>query len=94
WNPLTATGTPLSEARRLCDDALHGVRLALREVEFADGKLVHVLLAHELRRSVDRAFGTSSCSHQEGHEHRGGQGLLLPEGSFGPPPGNPYGPQP
>ncbi|MFC8623442.1 DUF5685 family protein [Streptomyces anulatus] len=94
WNPLTATGTPLSEARRLCDDALHGVRLALREVEFADGKLVHVLLAHELRRSVDRAFGTSSCSHQEGHEHPGGQGLLLPEGSFGPPPGNPYGPQP
>ncbi|NEA08703.1 hypothetical protein G3I27_10995, partial [Streptomyces sp. SID10692] len=66
WNPLTATGTPLAEARRLCDDALHGVRLALREVEFADGKLVHVLLAHELRRSVDRAFGTSSCSHQEG----------------------------
>ncbi|MFI1251525.1 DUF5685 family protein [Streptomyces anulatus] len=94
WNPLTATGTPLSEARRLCDDALHGVRLALREVEFADGKLVHVLLAHELRRSVDRAFGTSSCSHQEGHEHQGSQGLLLPEGSFGPPPGNPYGPQP
>ncbi len=79
---------------RLCDDALHGVRLALREVEFADGRLVHVLLAHELRRSVDRAFGTSSCSHQQGHEHQGGQGLLLPEGSFGPPPGNPYGPQP
>ncbi|MFE7140853.1 DUF5685 family protein [Streptomyces sp. NPDC057644] len=88
WNPLTATGTPLAEARRLCDDALHGVRLALREVEFTDGKLVHVLLAHELRRSVDRAFGTSSCSHQEG------QGLLAPDGSFGPPPGNPYGPTP
>ncbi|MFH9267476.1 DUF5685 family protein [Streptomyces sp. NPDC017546] len=91
WNPLTVTGTPLSEARRLCDDALHGVRLALREVEFADDRLVHVLLAHELRRSVDRAFGTSSCSHQEG---QGGDGLLLPDGSFGPPPGNPYGPPP
>ncbi|MER6602342.1 DUF5685 family protein [Streptomyces parvus] len=91
WNPLTATGTPLAEARRLCDDALHGVRLALREVEFTDGKLVHVLLAHELRRSVDRAFGTSSCSHQEG---QGGQGLLTPDGSFGPPPGNPYGAPP
>ncbi|MEU0162681.1 DUF5685 family protein [Streptomyces sp. NPDC006261] len=86
WNPLTVTGTPLAEARRLCDDALHGVRLALREVEFTDGQLVHVLLAHELRRSVDRAFGTSSCSHQEG------QRLLTPDGSFGPPPGNPYGP--
>ncbi|MFD4028019.1 DUF5685 family protein [Streptomyces sp. NPDC058576] len=88
WNPLTATGTPLAEARRLCDDALHGVRLALREVEFTDGKLVHVLLAHELRRSVDRAFGTSSCSHQEG------TGPPAPDASFGPPPGNPYGPTP
>ncbi|WP_178379008.1 MULTISPECIES: DUF5685 family protein [unclassified Streptomyces] len=88
WNPLTATGTPLAEARRLCDDALHGVRLALREVEFTDGRLVHVLLAHELRRSVDRAFGTSSCSHREG------QGLLTPDGSFGPPPGRPYGAPP
>ncbi|WP_237325161.1 DUF5685 family protein [Streptomyces sp. CBMAI 2042] len=85
WNPLTVTGTSLTEARRLCDDALHGVRLALRDVEFTDGQLVHVLLAHELRRSVDRAFGTSSCSHQ---------GLEVPEGSFGPPPGNPYGPTP
>ncbi|MFI8438788.1 DUF5685 family protein [Streptomyces sp. NPDC079020] len=79
WNPLTATGTPLGEARRLCDDALHGVRLALRDAEFADGQLVHVLLAHELRRSVDRAFGSSSCSHQ---------------GAFGPPPGHPYAPAP
>lgn len=57
-------------------------------MEFTDGKLVHVLLAHELRRSVDRAFGTSSCSHQ------GQQGLLVPDNSFGPPPGNPYGAPP
>ncbi|MEE1793936.1 DUF5685 family protein [Streptomyces sp. BE308] len=79
WNPLTATGTPLSEARRLCDDALHGVRLALRDAEFTDSRLAHALLVHELRRSVDRAFGSSSCSHR---------------GAFGPPPGNPYAPTP
>ncbi|MCD9900199.1 DUF5685 family protein [Streptomyces sp. MT29] len=90
WNPLTVTGTSLTEARRLCDDALHGVRLALREVEFTDGQLVHVLLAHELRRSVDRAFGLVVLL---------AQGLEVPEGSFGPPPrqpvrGNPYGPRP
>lgn len=94
WNPLTATGTSRAEARRLCDDALRGVRLALRDAEFADDKLAHVLLAHELRRSVDRAFATDVCSH------RGG-GLLTeaghpsggrPAGSFGPPPGNPYAP--
>lgn len=64
WNPLTATGTSRAEARRLCDDALHGVRLALRDAEFTDAKLAHVLLAHELRQSVDRAFGTTACSHR------------------------------
>ncbi|MFF3613907.1 DUF5685 family protein [Streptomyces sp. NPDC002580] len=63
WNPLTATGTSLTEARRLADDALRGIRLALREAEFTDGRLAHVLLAHELGRSVDRAFGTVGCGH-------------------------------
>ncbi|EHN76891.1 as well as SAM-PR, partial [Streptomyces coelicoflavus ZG0656] len=60
WNPLTVTGTSLTEARRLADDAVHGVRLALREAEFTDGRLVHRLLVHELGSSVDRAFGTVS----------------------------------
>ncbi|MEV5387009.1 DUF5685 family protein [Streptomyces sp. NPDC052721] len=81
WNPLTATGTPLTEARRLADDALHGIRLALREAEFCDGRLVHLLLVHELRRSVDRAFGTTPvcAAHQPG----------APQGSHGG--GDPYG---
>ncbi|MEV4315252.1 DUF5685 family protein [Actinocrispum sp. NPDC049592] len=57
WNPLLATGTSLAEARRLCDDAVLGVRLALKEATFTDGKLVHVLLAHELEHAVQRAFG-------------------------------------
>ncbi|WP_406479461.1 DUF5685 family protein [Streptomyces sp. NBC_01615] len=93
WNPLTATGTPLAEARRLADDALHGIRLALREVEFTDGKLAHLLLAHELGRSVDRAFGTSGCGHShEGSPEGSHEGST--EGSFGPPQqGGPYSPQ-
>jgi hypothetical protein len=66
WNPLTATGTSLAEARRLADDAVHGIRLALREVEFTDGRLAHRLLAHELAASVDRAFKTTSCRHGHG----------------------------
>ncbi|WP_340688293.1 DUF5685 family protein [Amycolatopsis coloradensis] len=57
WNPLTATGTGLAEARRLCDDAVLGVELALREVQFDQPKLVHALLVHELRQAVRRAFG-------------------------------------
>ncbi|MFD3543656.1 DUF5685 family protein [Streptomyces sp. NPDC058662] len=74
WNPLTATGTTLTEARRLCDDALHGIRLALREVEFADAGLAHRLLVHELRTSVDRAFGTRSCGHGPTAAASAGQG--------------------
>lgn len=66
WNPLAATGTSLAEARRLADDAVHGIRLALRDADFVDDRLLHQLLVHELRRSVDRAFGTTTCSHQGG----------------------------
>ncbi|MEV7098185.1 DUF5685 family protein [Amycolatopsis sp. NPDC051045] len=60
WNPLPATGTGLPEARRLCDDAVLGVELALREAEFAEPALVHALLVHELRQAVRRAFGHGS----------------------------------
>ncbi|MET8101770.1 DUF5685 family protein [Streptomyces sp. NPDC005236] len=81
WNPLTATGTSLAEARRLADDALHGIRLALREAEFTDSRLAHVLLVHELGRSVDRAFGTSGC----GHPADGAHGTHPPHGSLGSP---------
>jgi hypothetical protein len=78
--PPPATGTDLAEARRLADDAVHGIRLALREVDFVDGRLAHVLLAHELSQSVNRSFGTVSC----GHPH---------EASFGPA-GPGFGPEP
>src|SRR5262249_22782169 len=57
WNPLAATGTPVDEARPLCQDALLGIRLALAETEFADARLVHLLLGDELSRSVRRTFG-------------------------------------
>lgn len=97
WNPLTATGTSRAEARRLCDDALRGVGLALRDAEFTDDKLAHVLLVHELRQSVDRAFGTTACSHGAGVPVPDGVGRPSDRqqtGSFGPPPGNPYAPTP
>ncbi|SDJ94997.1 DUF5685 family protein [Streptomyces indicus] len=91
WNPLTATGTSLFEARRLADDALHGIRLALHDVEFTDKKLAHLLLAHELRRSVDRAFGSTTCSHAQSGPG-GPQGFGPPPSGFGGP--NPYGGNP
>ncbi|EGX57049.1 putative regulator, partial [Streptomyces zinciresistens K42] len=92
WNPLTATGTSLAEARRLADDAVHGVRLALREVEFRDASLAHLLLVHELRRSVDRAFGTApACAAHASH----GTPQPGPYGQQYPPqhPQGPYGQQ-
>ena len=59
FNPLTATGTTRQEARRLCDDAAHGLDLALRELDLIDRHLVDVLLGAEVRRAVDRTFGHS-----------------------------------
>ena len=66
WNPLTATGTSVAAARRLCDDAVLGVRLALSDVEFHDGRLVHALLVHELEHAVIRAFGHREWNVEDG----------------------------
>jgi hypothetical protein len=60
WNPLLATGTGLAEARRLCDDALLGIQLALGEVVFTDVRLVQALLVRELTRSVHRTFAQAA----------------------------------
>ncbi|WP_436496529.1 DUF5685 family protein [Actinokineospora sp. HUAS TT18] len=81
WNPLTATGTTLTEARRLCDDAVLGVRLALKEAEFTDGKLVHKLLAHELETAVVRTFG-----HRPGGQLDEPRLLISPDLHRQPPP--------
>lgn len=78
WNPLRATGTSFDEARRLCDDAVLGVELALREAEFADAALVHALLVHELRQAVRRAFGHGSA---HGHGSVPGAGPAIGSGS-------------
>ncbi|MEV7676696.1 DUF5685 family protein [Streptomyces sp. NPDC088752] len=69
WNPLVATRTPIDEARRLADDAMRGIRLALHDVRFEDSRLTHVLLTHELRNSVNRAFGTTTCSHEPASDY-------------------------
>lgn len=98
WNPLTATGTSLPEARRLADDAVHGVRLALRDTRFTDDRLVHVLLAHELAAAVNRTFDTVGCSHQASASTSGpyhppqGPGAGSPGGN--PYSGHPYGQNP
>ncbi|AUI59933.1 DUF5685 family protein [Amycolatopsis sp. BJA-103] len=99
WNPLTATGTGLAEARRLCDDAVFGVELALREVRFDQPKLVHALLVHELRQAVRRAFGHGSQQPPPGWIGPGPQPQQHPhqpypahQGGYQPPPPPPGAP--
>jgi hypothetical protein len=72
WNPLTATGTDPAEARRLCEDAVLGIELALSEVAFTDGRLVHRLLREELRRAIHRTFdhpARKTGKNGKGHSH-------------------------
>ena len=71
WNPLTATGADVAEARRLCEDALLGIGLALDEAEFTDDRLVRALLVGELTRSVRRVFGPGGGARR-GHRHGDG----------------------
>jgi hypothetical protein len=78
WNPLLATGTDLTEVRRLCDDALLGIELALNEAEFTDARLVHTLLVHELARSVRRVFAAAAAGSGTVAATAGSPGCGLP----------------
>ncbi|MBO8185967.1 DUF5685 family protein [Streptomyces spirodelae] len=94
WNPINATGATRAETRRLCDDAVRGIRLALRDVDFADPRLAHVLLVHELPRAVDRAFGTTTCAHTDAHTE-GHADAHAPDNPYQQPHGQPpHGQQP
>jgi hypothetical protein len=85
WNPLAATATPIEAARALCDDAVLGIELALADVEFTDGRLVHRLLTGEVRRAVKHTFARAGYRAQSGTP-RGQQEPI----NFGPQsPGDP-----
>ncbi|GAA1895843.1 hypothetical protein GCM10009736_75370 [Actinomadura bangladeshensis] len=66
YNPLLATGTTLDEARRHADDALHGLRLALADLELERPRLVRALLDREVGRSVDRVFADPENQSRHG----------------------------
>ncbi|MFE6358410.1 DUF5685 family protein [Streptomyces sp. NPDC057806] len=93
WNPIAVTGADRGEVRRLCDDAVHGIRLALSDAEFVDGRLARALLGGELERAVDRVFDPRHRHHQHPHRARGprvlpwlgrrGVGALAGEGAEG-----------
>ncbi|HKF79042.1 MAG TPA: DUF5685 family protein [Candidatus Dormibacteraeota bacterium] len=60
WNPLTATGARPDDARRLCRDALGGLRRSLGRAELPHGRLVRALLVHEVDHAVRRTFGVAA----------------------------------
>jgi hypothetical protein len=91
WNPLAATGTSLQEARRLCDDAHLGLRLAVRDVEFGDRRLAHALLVHEVEHAITRTF-TAAHPGPGGPRPGPGPGPDWPPGPPPPPPLPPPGP--
>ncbi|GEB57003.1 DUF5685 family protein [Streptomyces gardneri] len=71
WNPIAVTGADRAEVRRLCDDAVHGIRLSLSDAVFVDGRLVQALLGGELERAVDRVFDPRHRHHRHGNQARG-----------------------
>lgn len=102
WNPIRVTGAELAEVQRLCEDAVTGVRLALKDVTFTDRALVHALLVHELDHAVKQRFGQP---HAHGPRPQGppppgwqqppppGWQPPPPPGWQPPPPGGPGGPE-
>ncbi|MBB4914466.1 hypothetical protein FHS44_001538 [Streptosporangium saharense] len=68
YNPLLASGTDLAEARRHCDDALLGLRLAVAELDLERRTLVRALLVKEAGRSVERTFALAETGARPKHE--------------------------
>ncbi len=69
YNPILATGTSLDEVRRLCDDAAHGIELAVADLDLERRTLVRALLVNEVRRAVARTFD----EHRHGAEQPPGE---------------------
>ncbi|GIH98050.1 DUF5685 family protein [Planobispora takensis] len=95
YNPLPATGTDLAEARRLCDDALLGLRLAVADLDLEERGLVKALMVKEVRRSVDRVFGQeTSADRCRPREGAGPVAQGTPARGHGTPTRSPHDPGP
>ncbi|MCW2937622.1 MAG: hypothetical protein JWN00_607 [Actinomycetia bacterium] len=98
YNPLLATGTSLAEARRHCDAALHGLRLAVADLDLVDRRLVKALLDREVGRSVDQVFAQYGPPQAQapgpGPQGPGSQGPGPGSQGPGPQGPGPYGPGP
>ncbi|GAB3974760.1 DUF5685 family protein [Plantactinospora veratri] len=91
FNPLRASGTDLAQARRLCEDALHGLRLALADLELRDPSLVRALLDREVSDAVDRTFALAGAADDGpavplGGHGRSGRPAGQPDGAGQPRP--------
>jgi len=74
FNPLTATGTSLTNARAYCSDALGGLRAAVAGLDLAEPALTTALLDREVAIAVDKIFARAERAAATG-----------PDGSVGGP---------
>jgi len=56
FNPLTATGTSLTDAHAYCGNALAGLRGAVADLDLAEPALTTALLEREVAIAVDKIF--------------------------------------
>ncbi|GAA1298902.1 hypothetical protein Psi02_69940 [Planotetraspora silvatica] len=85
YNPLVATGTSVTEAGRLCDDALTGLGLAVQDLELRERHLVETLLVEETRRAVRRTFTDHVYPAGPGRKMVAGIFTFLTCGLYRPP---------
>jgi hypothetical protein len=93
YNPLLATGAGLAEARRQCDAAHQGLRLALDDLTLEKRPLVHALLVHETGKAIRRAFADPHDGTCSTHARRPEAGYPSQPGPYDPNQ-QPYGPGP
>ncbi|WP_246060065.1 DUF5685 family protein [Herbidospora galbida] len=65
YNPLVASGTDLATARRHCDDAIGGLRLAMADLDLERRGLVKALLVRETGRAVERTFAEAEAPKKD-----------------------------
>ena len=62
FNPIIATGTPLSTVRRECTSLVRKIRSSFGSLILSDGRLVRALLVDGTHTAMHRAFGSTTST--------------------------------
>ena len=92
FNPIIATGTPLSTVRQECTRLVRRIRSTFGSLTLSDGRLARALLVDGTHNAMHRAFGTkasTTCAAPAAGAaavHLGYPGQQPPGGPAEPPP--------